>query len=290
MKKVLLLFTILFTVISHSAKAQTNIVVSEVMGFMSMGQQPGLEVLIPEAEKSSVENNWGKLMKSYKAKVSTSKKSIEVFADNAAIKAVSENTIDVYAIAQNAENGIKLVVFADLGGGFVNSNQYKLSTTALEAILRQFALDEMKRTVDRQVSAEEDILKDLEKELSGLVKDKQGYEKEIEKCKATILQRQMDIVTNESSQASKLSQLEFQRQNVTEENQKLIKSLEKDYNGLLKARESYQKEIYKCQSTIPQREQDIAANITAQSTKKEQIELQKQIVDIVKQKRMSLGK
>jgi len=290
MKRIANLLLAIMALSLQGAYAQANIIVNEVMGFMSQGQQPGFEVFIPEAEKNSVENNWGKLMKGYKAKVSTSKKSIEVFADNASINPVSENTIDVYAIAQNAENGIKLVAFADLGGGFVNTSQYILSATAFEAIMRQFALDEMKRTVDRQIDDEESILKGLEKEVANLVKDKQGYQKEIEKCRATILQRQQDIVTNESVQATKLSQIQFQRQHVTEENQKLLKGLEKEYSNLLKDRESYQKEIYKCQATIPQREQDIVANENEQVTKKGQIDLQMQIVATVKQKRMFLGK
>jgi hypothetical protein len=211
MRKKFMLMTVLLSVMVTGLLAQANIVVNEVLAIMSKGQQTGFEVIIPEADKKSVDDNWGKLMKRYKAKVITSKKSVEMFSDNAMIPVVSENTVDIYSISQQLANGVQFVVFVDLGGAFVSSAQYSLAFNAFEAVLRQFAIDELKRTVDRQIDKEDKALKALEKELGSLLKEKENHIKEIERCRAIIAQREQDIVTNDNNQATKNQQIELQR-------------------------------------------------------------------------------
>lgn len=211
MNKNFLLLTGVMTLLVSGVFAQANIVVNEVLAIMSKGQQTGFEVIIPEADKKSVDENWIKLMKRYKAKVSSSKKSVEIFSDNANIPVVSENTVDIYSISQQLTNGVQFVVFVDLGGAFVSSAQYSLAFNAFEAVLRQFAIDELKRTVDRQIAEEEKALKALEKELGSLQKEKDNHIKEIERCRAIIAQREQDIVNNDNNQATKSQQIELQK-------------------------------------------------------------------------------
>lgn len=196
----------------NTAQAQYEVVINEVLEYMSQGEKTGVEVAIVDAETKDVESTWVKFMKKYKAKVTNSKKSVEVFADNAKIPQISANTVDVYAIARKESYGTKLTVFVDLGGAFVSSQEHEAAFGALEGLVREFALGEAVRVVEAELKIQEKVMKDLGKDLSGLVKDKDGYIKEIEKAKALIAQREIDIANNEKAQDTKRQQIEIQEE------------------------------------------------------------------------------
>lgn len=193
-----------------TSHAQQEIVINEILQYMSQGEKTGLEVAILDAEPSDVESTWIKFMKRYKAKVTSSKKSVEVFADNANIPQISANTVDVYAIATKAPYGTKLSVFVDLGGAFVSSRDHEAAFAAFERLLRDYAHEEAVRVVEEELKAQESVMKTLQKELESLLKDKDGYIKEIEKAKALIAQRESDIVNNEAAQETKRQQIAIQ--------------------------------------------------------------------------------
>lgn len=194
----------------NKAHSQQDIVVNEILQYMSQGEKTGLEVAILDAEPSDVESTWIKFMKRYKAKVTSSKKSVEIFADNATIPQISANTVDVYAIATKAPYGTKLSVFVDLGGAFVSSRDHEMAFAAFDRLLREYAHEEAVRVVEEELKEQESVMKDLQKELEGLLKDKDGYIKEIEKAKALIAQRESDIVNNEAAQETKRQQIAIQ--------------------------------------------------------------------------------
>ena len=193
-------------------QAQNDIIINEIIEYMSKGEQTGYEIAILDAEPKDVETTWIKLMKKYKAKVINSKKSVEVFADNANIPQISDNTIDIYAIATKASYGTRLTVFVDLGGSFISSQDHPDAYAAMENFLKEYGLSEAVRVVEAELKAQEEILKDLNKELTNLVKDKDGYTKEIEKAKALIAQREEDIANNIKSQDTKRAQIEIQQE------------------------------------------------------------------------------
>lgn len=204
----------------NTASAQYEVVINEILEYMSQGEKTGLEVAIVDAETKDVESSWVKFMKKYKGKVTNSKKSVEIFADNANIPQVSANTVDVYAIARKAEYGTKLSVFIDLGGAFVSSQDHEVAFGAAEGLLREFALSEAVRIVEAELKAQEKVMKDLNKDLENLIKDKDSYAKEIEKAKALIAQREIDIENNEKAQETKRQQIEIQTEIVKTVKQK----------------------------------------------------------------------
>jgi hypothetical protein len=66
------------------------------------------------------------------------------------------------------------------------------------------------------------------------------------------------------------------------------KKLEDEFKDLVKNKENYIKEIEKAKALIAQREADIVKNEQDQATKTQQIDIQKQIVETVKQKKNSV--
>ena len=97
---------LLFVLVALSCTAvyAEKIKVSEEHADINGGKQNALIVIIPDVEKRVVEKEWCRLMKGYDAKVSDKK---EIFADNALIKTMSANTVDVYAKLEETKEGIK---------------------------------------------------------------------------------------------------------------------------------------------------------------------------------------
>ena len=218
--KYLILSLVVFLSI-NTANAQYEVVSNEILEYMSQGEKTGIEVAIVDAEPDDVETYFAKFLKKYKpSKVINSKKTVEVFADNAKIPQISANTVDVYAIARKAEYGTKLSVFIDLGGAFVSSQDHEVAYGAMEGLVREFALSEAVRVVEAELKAQEKVMKDLNKELESMIKDKDGYVKEIEKAKALIAQREIDIENNEKAQETKRQQIEIQEEIVKTVKQK----------------------------------------------------------------------
>ena len=109
-----LVILVFFLISGLSANGQTEIVINEIREYMSQGEQTGFQAAIVNVDPSDVESGWKKFMKKHKAKVKSSRKSVEIFADNAVMKEVSDNTVDVYSIVRPASYGTELLVFVDL--------------------------------------------------------------------------------------------------------------------------------------------------------------------------------
>ncbi|MCB0507108.1 MAG: hypothetical protein KDD21_02295 [Bacteroidetes bacterium] len=194
------------------AQAQTQFVTNEVRQFMSKGEQNGIEFVLNGVNQEDAKDaisKWGKKMK---AKVTRDKKSPEIFIDNASMPTVSANTVDMYAVVSPIENGSKVTVYTDLGGAFVSSAAYASQYNALDVIMKKFAKDQAIILVEAQQKAEEKILKNLEGDLKGLKKDKDGYLKDIEEAKALIQKREQEIIKNDADQAAKQQQISLQQQ------------------------------------------------------------------------------
>jgi hypothetical protein len=211
MKK-LALTTFLSVSILFQVFSQSKIVINEIYQYMAKGEQTGFEVLIPESTPDRTNAEFAKLAKKYKGKVVTQKKSPDVFVDDALVKEVSENTIDMYYVTSPINNGTKLTVFVDLGGAFISSSNHPRAYDAMENFLRKFGLDLVKSNIQEQIKLEEKNLSNLEKELNTLFRDKDSYIKEIEKAKALIAQREQDILNNEDNQTKKTGQIEIQKE------------------------------------------------------------------------------
>ena len=86
-----LVVTVLVTQLSFSQKVE---VIESTCEFSS-GSNNALGITILKSDAKTVQKAWEKLMKNYGAKVKSKK---EIFADDASINSISDNTVDVYAI------------------------------------------------------------------------------------------------------------------------------------------------------------------------------------------------
>lgn len=225
MKK--LFYALLFiTAIITGVQAQSKFVVNEVRQYMSKGEQNGFEIILNDVTKDKFADAMEAKMKKYKGKITSSKKSPEVFVDNAVIATVSPNPVDVYYyLAPVGTTGVKCTVFVDLGGiggTFISSAGHAQAFAAMENEIRNIAKDATIATIDDQIKLEEKNQKKLEDEFKTLQKDKDSYIKEIEKAKALIAQREADIAKNEQDQATKTQQIDIQKQIVETVKQKKL--------------------------------------------------------------------
>lgn len=203
MRKLMLIMVVLTCTNVFAQKIKVTEERTEINGI----KQDVLSVLVPEANKDIVEKEWRKLMKNYDAKVSSKK---EIFADNALIKSLSLNTIDVYAIITETKEGVKISVGFDLGGIFMNSKTHSSQYAIAEKMMEDFARDAATAAVDEKISDEERKLKTLSGKQEDLVKDKEKLKSNIEKWKNDITEAENKIGQNEKDQENAKKEIEVQ--------------------------------------------------------------------------------
>ncbi len=221
MKK-LVLFTFAFLFFASATFAQ---LIKQGNRSCSQGSQNSMSIELRKTEKKDVEKEFTKYIDKYKGKTKLDKKSGEIFSDNAIIKEIGNNDLDIYSrVTESGENTI-LTVWFDLGGAFLNSEMHPTEYAVAEKIIMEFAISVSKGLLEDQLKEEEKVLKKIEGDLKKLVKDKEGYEKDIEKAKELIAQRENDIRANIDSQKNTAVQIETQNQVVAKVKAK-IKSLD----------------------------------------------------------------
>ena len=195
-----------------SGFAQQTFVTNEVRQYMSKGEQNGIEIILNGSNIDAAKSGLKKLSKKYKAKMESSKKSPNVFIDNARIATASANTVDIYVTLVPVENGTKATFFTDLGGAFISSAAYGTQYTAMDAVVKEFAQNQALTAVGNQLNDEEKAMKTMKKDLKNLQKSKTKNLKEIEEAQALILKLQQENIKNDADQAAKQQQITLQDQ------------------------------------------------------------------------------
>jgi hypothetical protein len=211
MKKHLLLFVLPLLAISLNAQ-KIKISVDEKNQSIGGSSHSCLVVTIYDANKYDVEKEWRSKMKGYDAKVSGKD---EIFADNALIKSISDNTCDVYARAEKGsnENETKFIVGFLLGETWLsksNSAAYK----AAEQIVKDFAKKMTQDAIDDKVKAQVKILEKLNNEQESLTKKNKDLKDDITNYQEKIKKAEGDIKTNEEDAAKKKAEIEVQQKAV----------------------------------------------------------------------------
>jgi methyl-accepting chemotaxis protein len=176
MKKLGLLITgiVIVSALSYAQK----ISVKETIVEFDNGKHNAFETIIYKSDTKTVEKAWESLMKDYGASVKSKK---EIFADDATIKTISANTIDVYAIVKELKDGeVKLWVAFDLGGAFISSTQHAIQFDQAMQIVQDFAINITKESFDEFISEEERSLEKLQNKHDRMVSDKDNLKKQNE--------------------------------------------------------------------------------------------------------------
>ncbi len=185
------------------------------------GSNPALSVVVYETDENTVEKEWKSLMKKYDAKVSNS--GGEIFADNALVRDIGANTVDVYAKVKKEENGTRLVIAVNLGGAFMSPSQHSKETKVFEKMLEDFARNLAKESVAAQLKLAQKEQEKMEKKQERLVKDNENLHNDIEKYKEKIKKAEDDITQNLKDQEESKKNIESQKKAVEAVQQKASK-------------------------------------------------------------------
>jgi len=204
------LITLALLITSSSLFAQIK-KVDEVNASMTQGTNRGFKVLIPETSEKEVIKAWSKLMKDYDSKSEKIKKEDEYLSPDASIPSIGERALNVYSQFQETPEGVYVTAFFDLGGAYLNRDMHAEQTDAAIELMKNFATKTAKASIAEKVKEETKKLEKLEKEQKGLVKDKEGYEKDIKDAKATIEKSEKAIKENAAAQVKKEKELAEQK-------------------------------------------------------------------------------
>ncbi|OFX59929.1 MAG: hypothetical protein A2046_03390 [Bacteroidetes bacterium GWA2_30_7] len=208
------ILVLFFLTLNLNVFSQNKIIVNEKTKDFINGNHNALVVNIYEAGDDLILKEWKRLMKDYKAKVSSKN---EIFADDAFIKKLSPNTVDIYAFTEkNSDGDNNLVVAFDLGGAFLSSSQHSDKYRTAENILYEFAVYTTKEAIKEQFKEEEHNLSKLQKEQQSFEREKEKLLKDIEDYKDRIVKAEEDIKTNAKNQELKKDEILKQQKYITE--------------------------------------------------------------------------
>jgi len=262
---------------------------------MSKGRYHAYSLTLNNASVEDAESILREAFKSYKAKVSGNYKT-EVFFDDAKIKALSDNTVDVYVRVYQASTDVKVDAFFDLGGIFLNPKTHPEQSKLAEQMMRDYAIRYKRFQVQQELAEQEKLLGEREKELESLIKDKEGIEKTIASAERDIEKTRQEIASNDMDQQRKRAEIETQKDVIVKISdavgdekkvaEKTLKTLEKDLEKLEKDEEKMHQSIQDQQSKIEENRRNIERNLADQEAKKQNIAAQKSKVSEV-QSRLS---
>ncbi len=215
MKKITLLAAA--ALVATTISAQQKIKVNESSERIGGGSNNALVTTIYQATPDEIEKELKSLMRDYNAKVSSQDGGW--FGDNAVIKAMGNNTVDMYAKWEKVKDGeTKVIIAFDLGGAFMSSSKHGDQFRIAKDIVENFANKTTKEAMAGLVKAEEkkfdklnDQQKDLEKDKKNLEDDIVNYKQKIDDYNAKIKKAEDDIKANGKSQEDKKKEIEAQQ-------------------------------------------------------------------------------
>ena len=199
MKNFSLLLLSLSMVITLSAQRNG---INEVRKGMSMGVKEAFTVDVSSLTAKETEKVLMDYLKDVKAKKGPKKdrKTKEIMVDDANLKNVSTNTVDIYATMDARGDNSTVTFWFDLGGAFLSQENHPEKMEAISEWLYDFSKAARVRTVELDLEAEENRLKEMNKEFDKLQKEQSKLEDEIIKAEETIARAKEDLRSNASQQ------------------------------------------------------------------------------------------
>ena len=205
---------LLLTLLTISTFAQRKIKVHEEREKIANGSNNALVVTIYDSSQDEIEKAWKKLMKDYDAKITHKK---EIFADDALLKDISPNTMDIYAFTRKVnDDEFELVVAVDLGGAYLSSSEHASKYKIMQNIIYKFAVETTKDAIVEKQKEAQKVLDGIVKEKDNLIKENEKLANQIEDYKSKISKNESDIEKNKSLQSDKEKEIEKQQKVVEE--------------------------------------------------------------------------
>jgi chromosome segregation ATPase len=279
---VAILFLIAFS--SLGINAQKPIVVTEDSLEMGKAVLPSLSVNIPEANYEKVMKAWKKELESMsKSKIVVDKDDITMYG--AKLKSVSPDPVNVYSKLVPLDSAVQLTVaFEGKKDEYIDKKAGGLTFTKAKEYLKDFAKNQYLDIAKDQADNEDKKLRDLQKDLSSLEKDKSRLQKRIEADSVSLL-REDDNVKIQRNELESLSAEVIDQKNTpqaeagSKEKADYIKNLDKRKNKALDEIESSQNKMNKLRNEMDKARGEIPANERSQDELKIKIEAQQKIAD-----------
>lgn len=225
------LSAIVFLFFLSFASAQVKTTLKEENRSCSKGSQPCLVLNIPNTSADKVRDTWESFIKSYKGKTDYNKKDKEVFTDDALIKEMSENTVDIIARVDEIEKGSELTVWFNLGVTFLSQKEFSKQFDVARKLLEKFSdklsadlLEELLKEQEKILKKLEGDYKDLEKDEEKRKKDIVEYKETIRKMEENIKKAEEDVKIKIEEKAKKKTEVEDQTKKVNEVKNDIKKS------------------------------------------------------------------
>jgi hypothetical protein len=206
MKNIFLFSAILFSSFAFGQKA---ISVTEAEEQINNSKYNSLSVMVYSGNVDDVKKAWKKQLKEMKGKVSDKK---VLFADDCELKAMGDNSFDVYSrLEEVSTEGVRLIVAVDLGGAYLSSVAHGDKFKAMRDVIYNFGVAQNKAVVGVEIEAQNKVLSGLEKELADLEKQNQKLDKDLADYKEKIKNGEADKVTNANNRAAKAAAIAAQK-------------------------------------------------------------------------------
>ncbi|MEL7120833.1 MAG: hypothetical protein AAFO07_15380 [Bacteroidota bacterium] len=220
MKQFLILTLLMAFVFTTNAQEFS---LKEAQKGMSDGVHNALVIELTGISEKDAIDIWKNFFKDYKSKPKKVKRSDDWMCDDAQIKTISDNTIDVYANFEGVKANTVVSVWFNLGGAYVSSSLNQDQFQAAANFMRSYRMKIDQFAAEADLVEQEKIMKDMEKDLKKLEKDKEDYEKKIEEAKALIAEMENNIKQNGEEQVSKKAEIEAQSKVVENAKQEVKK-------------------------------------------------------------------
>lgn len=188
---------------------------------MSLGSKNALFIEIDGADKKKSEKIWKNYVKDY-GKVERNKKAKEYYSQQVAIPMINgASPVNIYSKFEELKEMTRFYLWVDLGGEFANSVDNEKQIEGAEEFLKGYYNEVRKAVVNDELEDEEDILKNVEKDLKKLKDKNEDYHNDIEKAKKKILELEEKIEKNLKEQEEKVVEVESQKEVVSKVTEKL---------------------------------------------------------------------
>lgn len=281
-----------FSVLYISAQ---KITVSESTEKFSTGSQNAVTTTIMEAKLSDVINEWKHVLKDFKYE-KVKEDNNEVFGDNILIKEWGNNPVDFYTKFEEnkKEKTIKMSTAVDLGGSYMKGGEHSDKIKFVEKMMKEFAIkmtkepiEEKLKAADKEVSKQEDKLKDLEKDNKNLHDDITNYNNKITKAEKELVEKSAEIKKKQAEVDVQRKVVAASSDAVSEQaksSKKILDKLEDQLKDLKNDEKNLKEDVENYKEKIKKAEKDIKTNEEDQKKKKEEIETAKKNRDEIKKK------
>jgi hypothetical protein len=217
MKKAITLFAaITFTVTGFTQKID----VREASENLGGGSHNSLSVMVAAKSKGDVEDAMRSFFKDLDGKTNSSKG--EYMGDDCKVKAMGDNTFDIYGKVEEVKGeGFKMMIAVDLGGAYMSSSQHSSQFKIMKDKVYDLAVKIQKDGIGADLKEAEKLLEKQEEAQKDLEDDKKDLQGDIEDYKKKITEAETKIKENESAQEKKKEEISAQKKVVEEVKKKM---------------------------------------------------------------------